>query len=90
MKMINTSIVENIIESKFLSSQKFSLDIENYVIENSCTYIDAIISYCEDNDIELDSISKILSKPLKEKLKVEAEKLNLLKRVSKTKTKSVI
>jgi hypothetical protein len=88
--MISTSIVENIIESKFLSSQKFSLDIENYVVENNCTYIDAIISYCDENDIELDTISKILAKPLKEKLRVEAEKLNFLKRTSKVRTKTVI
>lgn len=88
--MISTSVIENIIESKFLSSQKFSLDIENYVIDNNCTYIDAIISYCDENDIELDTISKILSKPLKEKLKVEAEKLNFLKKTSKVKTKTVI
>lgn len=88
--MINTSIVDSIIESKFLSTQKFSLDIENYVIENNCTYIDAIVSYCDENDIELDSVSKILSKPLREKLKLEAERLNFLKKTSKTKTKSVV
>jgi hypothetical protein len=85
MKMINTSVVENIIENKFLSSQKFSLDIENYVVDNKCSYIDAILSYCDENEIEIDTISKILSKPLKEKLKNEAERLNFLKKTTKTK-----
>ena len=45
--MISTTIVENIMETKFLSAEKFSLDIENYVKENQCDYIEAIVSYCD-------------------------------------------
>ena len=90
MKMINTSVVENIIESKFLSAEKFSLDIERYVIENQCNYIEAIVSYCEEKEIELETVPKLLSKPLKERIKVSAEQLNFLKKTSKSKTKSVI
>lgn len=90
MKMINTSIVENIIENKFLSPEKFSLDIERYVIENQCNYIEAIISYCEEREIELETVPKLLSKPLKERLKLNAEHLNFLKKTSKSKTKSLL
>lgn len=89
-KMVNQSIVDNIIEKKFLSAEKFSLEIENYVLENSCNYIDGIIAYCEEHEIELETVPKLLSKPLKERIKVNAENLNFLKRTSKTKTKSVI
>lgn len=88
--MINTSIVENIIESKFLSPEKFSLDIERYVIENQCNYIEAIVSYCEEKEIELETVPKLLSKPLKERLKINAEHLNFLKKTSKSKTKSLL
>lgn len=88
--MINTSIVENIIESRFLSPDKFSLDIERYVIENQCNYIEAIISYCEEKEIELETVPKLLSKPLKERLKINAENLNFLKKNSKSKTKSLL
>lgn len=88
--MVNQSIVENIIEKKFLSVEKFSLEIENYVKENSCDYIEAIVEYCEENDIELETVPKLLSKPLKERLKINAENLNFLKRNSKSKTKSLL
>lgn len=88
--MLNQTIVENIIEKKFLSAEKFSLEIEKYVIENDCNYIEAIISYCEENDIEIETVSKLISKPLKERLKVNAENLNFLKRTSKSKTKSLL
>ena len=90
LKMINTSIVETIIETKFLTPEKFSLDIERYVIENQCNYIEAIVSYCEEKEIELETVPKLLSKPLKERLKVNAEHLNFLKKTSKSKTKSLL
>ena len=88
--MIEKSTVDSIIESKFLSPDKFSLEIEKYVIKNQCNYIEAIIFYCEENEIELEIVPKLISKPLKERLKVNAENLNFLKRTSKSKTKSVI
>jgi hypothetical protein len=88
--MISTTIVENIIETKFLSAEKFSLDIETYVKENKCDYIEAIISYCDENNIEVETVPKLLSKPLKERLKFNAEKLNFLKKTSKSTTKSLI
>jgi hypothetical protein len=88
--MISTTIVENIMETKFLSAEKFSLDIENYVKENQCDYIEAIVSYCDANGIEVETVPKLLSKPLKERLKFNAEKLNFLKKTSKSKTKSLV
>ncbi len=48
-------------------------------------YIDAIVFYCEQNNIEVDSVSKLISKPLKEKLKCDAINLNFLKRTSRAK-----
>ena len=48
-------------------------------------YIDAIIHFCEKNSIELESVPKLISKPLKEKLKYEAMELNFLKRTSRAK-----
>lgn len=86
--MIGTATIEEIIKTKFLSSDKFSLEIERYVLENNCNYIEGIIAYCEINSIDLDTVPKLLSKTLKEKLKHNATQLNFLKRT--TKTKSVI
>lgn len=86
--MISTTTFDEIIKTKFLSPEKFALDIERYVQENSCDYIEAIVNYCEHNNIEIETISKLISKPLKEKLRYNATQLNFLKKT--TKTKSVI
>ena len=61
--------VNNLIKEKFLCQTKFAQDIERIVKTNGFNYIDAIISYCEENKIEVDTVPKLISKPLKEKIK---------------------
>jgi hypothetical protein len=77
--------VQEIIKSKFLSSDKFSIDIERYIRDNNCNYIDGIIQYCQENEIEIETVSKLMSKPLKEKLKNNAVELNFLKKTIRSK-----
>ena len=48
-------------------------------------YIDAIITFCEENKIELQAVSKLITKPMKEKLKYDAIQLNFLKKTSRAK-----
>ena len=60
-----------------MTTAKFSQDVEKVAFENEMNYIDAIIFYCEKNEIEIESVPKLISKPLKEKLKYDAQKLNL-------------
>jgi len=48
-------------------------------------YIDAVVHFCETNGIELETISKLISKPLKEKLKFDAQRLNFIKKTSRAK-----
>ena len=43
------------------------------------------MSYCEEKNIEFESVGKLISKPLKDKLKAEATELNYLKRTSRSK-----
>jgi hypothetical protein len=75
--------IDNLIESKFYCSRKFSEEIENIVKTNrDMKYIDAIVFFCGENNVDVESIPKLMSKPLKEKLKCEAIDLNLLKRTS--------
>jgi hypothetical protein len=83
--MESNSEVQEIIKSKFLSPDKFSIDIERYVRDNKCNYIDGIIQYCQENEIEIETVSKLMSKPLKEKLKNNAIDLNFLKKTIKSK-----
>ena len=76
--------VDKALKDKFLCQTKFTKDIENLVKSDpDFNYIDAIVYYCEENKIELESVSKLISKPLKEKLKAEAVELNFLKRTSR-------
>lgn len=77
--------INEIIEEKFMTSSKFSLEIENLMKESegSMNYIECIIHYCSENNIEIETVSKLLSKPLKEKLKHDAQRLNYMKKTSK-------
>ena len=81
---MNDKIKEEL-DSKFLCPQKFAQDIESLVKECKINYIDAIVTYCEENSIELDTISKLVSKPLREKLKNDAIELNFLKKTTRAK-----
>ena len=77
--------LEKAIESKFLTPQKFAMEIEKIVAEDELNYIDAILHYCETNNLEVESITKLISKPLKERLKWDATRLNFMKRTSRAK-----
>ena len=77
--------LEQAIASKFLTPQKFAMEIEKIVAEEKYNYIDAIVQYCDTNSIEVESITKLISKPLKEKLKWDATRLNFMKATSEAK-----
>ena len=63
--------LENKIKETFLTPEKFTMEIERIVSENSeLNYIDAIIHYCEQKEVELETILKLITKPLKKKLEV--------------------
>ena len=76
---------DKLLEDKFMTTARFSTEVEGLVKEDSMSYIDAIIHYCGENDIELETVPKLISKPLKEKLKYEAQQLNYMKKTSKAK-----
>ena len=77
--------LEQAIESKFLTPQKFAIEVEKIVSEEQLNYIDAICHYCDANTIDVESVTKLISKPLKEKLKWDATRLNFMKRTSRAK-----
>ena len=78
--------LEKVLESKFFCPSRFAQEIESLVHENEgMSYIDAIIHFCELQSIDVESVPKLISKPLKEKLKYEAMELNFLKKSSRTK-----
>lgn len=74
------------LELKFLSAAKFAQIIEDIVKNNpEMNYIDAICHFCDQNGLDIESIIKLVSKPLKDKLKCDAINLNFLKKTSKAK-----
>jgi len=77
--------LEQAIENKFLTPSKFALEIEKIVIDEGFNYIDAICHYCEINSLEIESVTKLISKPLKERLKWDAMRLNFMKKPSQAK-----
>ena len=77
---------KQLLEDKFMTAARFSQEVEKIAFDNpDMNYIDSVIHYCEVNEIELDSVGKLVSKPLKEKLKHDAEPLNFMKKTSRAK-----
>ena len=63
-----------------MNSKEFSLIIEGVVKDKRpISYMDAILWYCEQNQIEVESVGRLISKALKEKIQVEASNAKLLK-----------
>ena len=65
-----------------MNSKKFAMNIESIVKEKKIPYMDAVVKFCEDNDIDLATVGPLINKSLKEKIQLEAEKLNLIERSS--------
>ena len=73
-------------ESKFFCPTKFAQVIETLVLENKdMNYIDAIVFFCDQNSIDVESVPKLISKPLKDKIKRDAQELNFMKKRSRAK-----
>ena len=72
-----------IITKKFRSPNEFSLYIEEKVMRESIGYMDAIIQYCGEVDIDVESISKLINQSLKDKVQIEAEDGNYFKKRGK-------
>lgn len=78
--------IEKALENKFFCPSKFAQEIEALVqMSSDMNYIDAIVHFCELNNIDLESVPKLIPKPLKEKIRYEATELNFLKKTSRAK-----
>ena len=78
--------LEKVMEKKFFCPTKFAQEIESLVLNNSdMNYIDAIVHFCDKNNVDVESVPKLISKPLKEKIKCDAQELNFMKRTTRAK-----
>lgn len=67
----------------------FSKEIERIVRENKVTYFEAVCDYITSNNIEPETVPKLLTTRIKEIIEVEATDLNLINR-GKKRSKFVI
>ena len=65
-----------------ITPKKFSIIIEDLVREKRLTYLEAIIYYCEQNQLEADKITRWIDKAMREKIQYDAEELNYLPKTS--------
>ena len=63
-----------------MNSKEFSLIIEDVVKKHKgMSYVDAIVKYCDENNLEVESAGRLVTKSLKEKIQFQSQQLNLLK-----------
>lgn len=63
-----------------MSGKEFNAEIEKYVQKTNMNYLDSIVMYCDENELEYESVSSLLNKVIKEKIQYEAETLNLMQK----------
>lgn len=73
--------MEEIEEKVFMTKKKFSMMVEYAVLEDGVGYMDAIITLCDENNMEIEDAKKFLLPSVISKLEVEAIRLNHLKPV---------
>ena len=56
----------------------FSLEIEKVAKDKGINHMDAVIWYCQKNNLEPDSGGRLITKGLKEKIEANARDLNFL------------
>ena len=56
----------------------FSMEIENVAKDKKITHMEAVLWYCNQEGIEPDTVSSLISKGLKEKIEANARELNFL------------
>lgn len=72
--------IEYLITRQFSSSDEFSLFIEEEALRRKITNYEMVVEYCEEKNIDVISISSMVSDRLKDLIRVEAEERNLMKR----------
>ena len=56
------------------------MEIERLAIDKKISHMDAVLDYCYRQDIEPDTVGRLISKSLKEKIEANARDLNFLPR----------
>lgn len=68
-----------LITKQFKHPNEFSMFIDEIVLKTKISYMDAVIRYCDEVGIDIESVSPLINQKLKEKIQVEAEQANMMK-----------
>lgn len=66
------------VDGMMMTKNKFSKSIEDIVRTKRMDYIDAILYFCEENNLDEQDVKKYISDPIRNKLEVEAMNLNFI------------
>ena len=69
--------------TEIMTSQKFQLLIEQFVLDKHCSYMDAIVLYCDKHEMEIESAAKLVNTKIKQQLEIEYAELNFLPKSAK-------
>ncbi len=61
-----------------ITPKNFSLQIEKIAVEKGINHLDAVVHYCETNEIEVETVAKLITKALKTKIEANARELRLV------------
>ena len=75
-------IEDYIMVEQKVTTKRFALIVDELVRTKNLTHMEAIIYYCEQNMLEPASVTKWIDKCLKDKIQLDAEKLNYLPKTS--------
>ena len=64
--------------TEFLTKAKFSKKVQAVVFDHRCSYMDAVLHLCEQNQIDPIDVKKFLTKAVKQKIEAEAQQLNFI------------
>lgn len=70
-----------IITKRFSTKDEFCLYIHERVKINKTGYMETIIEFCEEESIDIESISSLIDDSIKNKIRLEAEKENMMKSI---------
>ena len=74
---------EFVITKQFRNANDFSLFIEEKARNSKLNYLDIVLDYCKENDIDPESLKTLINPQLKDKIRIDAEESNLMKRRGK-------
>jgi len=60
------------------NTKTFSLEVEKMAQDKNLTHMDAIVEYCKVKNIEPETVARLVSKSLKDKIEANARDLNYL------------